>query len=90
MIEKKDRYVNEMLSYLENKKVFREDERNESNTYIQKVQQWADKWEHNISKDEITWIRKETAKPEKVNGNVKTHIKDNPYRYIVSAKGTSI
>ena len=90
VIESKDRYITEMNKYLSNEEVFRKDNVDQSYTYAASVRNWATKWEESLTKDEIEWIVPKEVKPGKVYGNIKTHKKDNPYRYIVSARGTAI
>ena len=89
-MECKERYVKEMFSYLSNKETFREDESDQSKMYQQKVNNWMKLWEHKLTKEEIEWINKKEIKSGKVYANVKMHKENNPYRFIVSAKGTAI
>ena len=89
-MECKERYVKEMFSYLSNKETFREDESDQSKMYQQKVNNWTKSWEHNLTKEKIERINKKEIKSGKVCANVKTHKENNPYRFIVSAKGTAI
>ena len=90
VMECKERYITEMFSYLNNKRTFREDELDQSETYQQKVKDWTKSWEHKLTKGEVEWINKKEVTSGKVYANVKTHKENNPYRYIVSARGTAI
>ena len=90
VVESKDRYIEKMNDYLNNKEVFREDAVDQSQTYKEKIQAWTEKWKENLSKEEVNWINKEETNPGKVYANIKTHKPDNPYRFIVSANGTAI
>ena len=90
VIECKKRYIKEMFSYLSNKETFQEDESDQSKMYQHKVNNWTKSWEHNLTKEEIRWINKKDIKSGKVYANVETHKENNPYRFIVSAKGTAI
>ena len=90
VMECKERYITEMFSYLNNKGTFCEDELDQSETYQQKVKDWTKSCEHKLTKEEVEWINKKEVTSGKVYANVKTHKENNPYRYIVSARGTAI
>ena len=88
--EDKERYINNVLSYLENTDVFQENINDPSKNYQDKVKRWTDKWKGELSENEVSWINKDNVRPGKVYGNIKTHKQSNPYRYIISSNGTSI
>lgn len=49
-------YIKEMFLYLENKVTFHEDDFDQSKIYLQKVNNWIEKREKELSKEKQDWI----------------------------------
>ena len=90
VVEDKEKYIDRMFAYLGDETVFRKDGEDQSHVYKSKVDDWAERWKDHLTQEERDWIVRDEVRPGMVYGNVKTHKKDNPYRFIVSANGTAI
>ena len=91
VIDFKERYHEKINHYLDDKTVFREDNRDLTAENKIKVNQWAEKW---YGRNEIPLEVKELVVPDKphpaiTHANVKTHKQNLPYRHIISGIGTA-
>ena len=92
VIEWKENYMKQMLKYLENISIFKEEEENPTLQNLKRIQEWTNKWhsEEQIGEEEKDWIETGGSKAAKIQGNIKTHKLNWPYRYIISCNGTPI
>ena len=90
-IEWKERYKSKVEGYLENKRIFREEDYDTSEENRTKVIECAKISHENavITSEEREWIIPETIKPGRVYANPKAHKENIPYRYIISARGSA-
>ena len=91
-IEWKERYKNKVEDYLQDTKIFRQEDQDRSDENQRKVIDWANKWHDKevISEEEMNWIIPAKVKPGNVYPNPKAHKEGLPYRYIISARGTAM
>ena len=90
-IEWKERYGNKVEDYLEDTRIFREEDHDTREENKVKVTEWAEKWYNNevISSEMRDWIIPEKVKPGNVYANPKAHKEHLPYRFIISARGSA-
>ena len=90
-IEWKEDYERKVEEYLQDTRIFREDEGDQSTNNKEVVRAWAEKWkaEGVIDREMKEWIIPSVAKPAHIHANLKTHKKNVPYRHIVSLFGTA-
>ena len=83
-IEWKERYRSKVEDYLEDTRIFREEDHDMSQENIDKVIALANKWHDKevISEEEKEWIIPKEVRPANVYANPKAHRRDLPYRYI--------
>ena len=91
-IEWKERYKNKVEDYLQDTRIFRQEDQDRSDENQRKVIDWANKWHDKevISEEEMNWIIPAKVKPGNVYANPKAHKEGLPYRYIISARGTAM
>jgi hypothetical protein len=91
VIDFKERYYEKITDYLEDKRTFREDNRDLTTENKLKVSQWADKWQNRkeIPLEVKEWVVPMNPRPAITHANVKTHKQNLPYRHIISGIGTA-
>ena len=93
VVEHKENYKRKVEEYVQDEKVFREDEADNSVANRRKGEAWAKKWRKKgvITEMESQYVSSNSnCRPGRIYGNVKVHKEGNPYRFILSGEGTAI
>ena len=93
VVEYKDHYKEKMEEYLNDERIFREDEADNSRENRREIESWAEKWYRSghLTEQERDFVTiNKHSTPGRIYGNVKVHKQGNPYRFILSGQGTAI